>query len=248
MPDEPRLEEQALSEAAEMAIAAQLDEVENIHVAVRTDLLKMVQGRVDSVSLAAQGVTMHKDVHVQEMELHTDRIAIDLISAIFGQIELDKPLEATARLVLTEQDINRALNSDYIQSKFKSLELKVEGELLSMEPQQLKVHLPGGGKIGFSGTILLHEIGKSRGIGFTAVIRPPMMKQPLLLEAFQCTQGEGISLELALTFLNKARELMDLPYFQMEGLALRVKKMDVQEGSVTLYTEAYVQQFPDFNS
>ncbi|HEY9608247.1 DUF2993 domain-containing protein [Allocoleopsis sp.] len=248
MPDEPRLEEQALSQAAEMAIAAQLDEVENINVAVRTDLLKMVQGCVDSVSIAAQDVTMHKDIHVQEMQLHTDRIAIDLISAIFGQIELDKPLEATARLVLTEQDINRALNSDYIQSKFQSLELKVEGELLSVEPQQLKIHLPGGGKMGFSGTIVLHEIGTSRGIGFAAVIRPAIMKQPLLLEAFQCTQGEGISLELALTFLNKARELMDLPYFQLEGIALRVKKMDVQEGSVTLDTEAYVQQVPDFNS
>lgn len=247
MPDEPRLEEQALSEAAEMAIAAQLDDVENIDVAVRTDVLKMVQGRVDSVSIAAQDVTMHKDIHVQEMELHTDRIAIDLLSTLFGQLELDQPLDATARVVLTEQDINRALNSDYIQSKFQSLELKVEGELLSVEPQQLKVHLPGDGKMGFSGTLVLHEIGKSRRIGFTAVIRPPIMKQPLLLEAFQCTQGEGISLELALTFLNKARELMDLPYFQLEGIALRLKKMDVQEGRVTLYTEAYVQQLPDFN-
>ncbi|MEP0778273.1 DUF2993 domain-containing protein [Microcoleus sp. ZQ-A2] len=115
MPDEPRLEEQALSEAAEMAITAQLDEVENIDVEVHTDLLKMVQGQADSVSIAAQGVVMQKDIRVQEMEVQTDRIAIDLLRTIFGQVELEKPLDATARVVLTEQDLNRALDSDYIR-------------------------------------------------------------------------------------------------------------------------------------
>jgi hypothetical protein len=247
MPDEPRLEEQALSEAAEITIAAQLDEVENIDVDVRTDLLKMVQGQADSVSIAAQGVVMQKDIRVQEMELHTDSIAIDLLSAIFGQIELDKPLDATARVVITEQDINRALNSDYIRSKFQSLELNVEGQIVTLELHQLTVHLPCDGKMGFSGTILLQEIDKTQRIGFTAIIRPPILKQPLLVEAFQCTQGEGISLELAIAFLNKARELMDLPYFELEGIALRLKKMDVQEGRLTLYTEVYVRQFPDLH-
>lgn len=248
MPHEPRLEEQALSEAAEMVIAAQLDEVDNIDVEVRTDWLKMVQGQADSVSIAAQGVVMQKDIRVQEMEVHTNRIAIDLLRTIFGQVELETPLDATARVVLTEQDLNRALNSDYIQSQFQSLELNVEGQIITFAPQQLQIHLPDDGQIGFSGTIVLHETGKSRRMGFTALIRLPVMKQPLLLEAFQCTQGEGISLQLALTFLNKARELMDLTYFEIEGIAFRVKKLDVQLGKLTLYTDAYVRQIPETHS
>jgi hypothetical protein len=247
MPDEPGLEEQALSQAAEMTIAAQLDEVESLDVDVRTDLLKMVQGQVDSVSIAAQGVVMQKDIRVQEMELHTDSIALDLLSAIFGQLELDKPVDATARVVVTERDINRALKSDYLQSKLQSLELNVEGLILTLEPQQLKIYLPGGGKVEFRGTILLQEIGITRRIGFTSVIRPPIMKQPLLLEAFHCTTEEGISLELAIALLNKAREMMSLPYLELEGMAFRLKQMDVQEGSVTLYTEAYVRQLPAVN-
>lgn len=248
MPDEPRLEEQAVSEAAEMAIAAQLDEVENIDVEVRTDLLKMVQGQADSVSIAAQGVVMQKDIRVQEMEVHTDHIAIDLLRTIFGQVELDTPLDASARVVLTEQDLNRALNSDYVRSQFQSLKLNVEGQIITLEPQQLEIHLSDDGKIGFSGTIVLHETSKTRRMDFTAVIRLPVMKQPLLLEAFHCTQGEGISLELALTFLNKAKELMNLPYFEIEGVALRIKKLDVQSGRLTLYTDAYVSQIPETHS
>lgn len=248
MPDEPRLEEQALSEAAEMTISTQLDQVENIDVNVRTDLLKMVQGQVDSVSIASQGVVLQKDIRVQEIELHTNRVAIDLLSAVFGQIELNQPVDATARLVLTEQDINRALNSDYIRSKFQSLELNVEGQIVTLEPQQLEVHLPGGGKIGFRGTILLHEMGYIRRISFTGVIRPPTMKQPLLLEGFHCTEGEGISLELAIAFIKQARELMSLPYLALQGMAIRINKLDVQEGRLTLHTEAYVRQLPDLNT
>ena len=247
MSDEPRLEEQALSGAAEMTIAAQLDKVEKIDVAVRTNLLKIVQGQADSVSLSAQGMVVQKDIRVQDMELHVQSIAVDLVSAILGQIELDKPVDAVARLVLTQQDINRALNGDFIRSKFQSLELNLDDQIVTVAPQQLEIALPGDGKMGFSGTIVLHEIGKIRRMSFQAVIRPRTMNQPLLLEAFHCTQGEGISLELAIAFLNKARELINLPYFELQGMALRVKELEVKKGSLTLHTEAYIKQFPDLN-
>ena len=248
MPDEPRLEAQALSEAAEMTISTQLDDVENIDVDVRTNLLKMVQGQVDSVSITGQGLVMQKDIRVQEIELHTNSIAIDLLSAIFGQIELDQPVDATARLVLTEQDINRAFNSDYIRSKFPSLELNVDGQIVTLEPQQLEVHLPGGGKMGFRGTIVLQEMGYTRRVGFTAMIRPGTMQQPLLLETFHCTEGEGISLELAIALMKQARQLINLPYIDLEGMAIRIKELDVQEGRLTLHTDAYVRQLPDLNN
>ncbi|HAA32522.1 MAG TPA: DUF2993 domain-containing protein [Cyanobacteria bacterium UBA8553] len=247
MPDEPRLEEQALSAAAQKTIAAQLDGVENIEVAVRTDLLKIIQGQADSASLTAQGMVVQKDIRVQEMELHIQSIAVDLLSAIFGHIELDKPLDAIARLVLTEQDINRALSGDYIRSKFQTLELNLNGEMVTLTPQQLEVHLPEDDKMGFSGTIMLHEMGKTRRVSFNALIRPRTISQPLLLEAFHCTEGDGISLELAVAFLNKAKELVNLPYFEIQGMAFRVKQLDVQKGSLTLHTEAYIKQFPDLN-
>jgi hypothetical protein len=245
MADELRLEEQALSEAAEMTLSTQLDEVENINVDVRTNLFKIVQGQADSVSVSGQGLVMQKDIRVQEMELHTNSVSIDLLSAIFGQIELSQPIDATARLVLTEQDINRAFKSDYIRSKFQSVELNVDGRIATVEPLHMEVQLPGDSKMGFSGTILLQEMGNARQIGFTAMVRPRTMKQPLLLEAFHCTQGDGMSLELVIAFMKKATELVNLAYFDFEGMALHIKDLDIQEGSITLYTEAYVRQIPD---
>lgn len=249
MSDELRLEEQALSHATEMTIEAKLDQVENVDVDIRTNLLKMAQGQVDSVSVAAQGLVMQKDLRVQEMELHTHSIAVDLLRAVFGEIELDKPIDATARVVLTEQDINYALNADSIRSKFQrlSLELNLDGQVMTLIPQQLKVDLPGEGKIGVSGTIALHEMSQTRCVGFSAVIRPRTFSQPLLVEAFQCTKGDGISLELAIAFLEKARELVNLSYFELEGTALRIKELEVKKGSIMLQTEAHIKQLPDLN-
>lgn len=245
MPDEPRLEEQVLSLAAEKMLSSQLDEAEKIDVDVRTDLLEVVQGEADSVSVTGQGLVMQKDIRVQEMELHTDSIAINPLSALFGQIELNQPVDATARLVLTEPDINRALDSDYIRSKIPNLELNVLGQTAIIEPLQMELHLPGDGKMIFTADTLLHdEIGKTKQIGFNCVMLVKTGEQPLLMEGFNCTPGQGISLELAIAFMQKLRELVNLPYYEIEGMALRVKDVDVQKGSLTLHTEAHVTQLP----
>jgi hypothetical protein len=247
MPDEPRLEEQALSGAAEMTLATQLDEVENISVDVRTTLLKMVQGQVDSVSIVGQGLVIQEDLRVQEMELHTDSIAINPLSAILGQIELNQPVDATARIVLTQEDINRALDSGYIRNKFQSLELNVEGQIVTLEPQQLKIQLPGSNRIRCRGTILLHEMGKTQSVGITIVFRLLSLSESPLLEAFNCTPGVGMSLEVAIALMKKVSEFLNLPYFELGEMALRLKALDVQAGSLTLHTEAYVRQLPDLS-
>lgn len=243
--DEQRLDEQVINKAAEIGLSSQVDEAENIDVDIKTDLLKAVQGQVDSVDLSGQGVVMQKDIRVQEMELHTDKIDINPLSALFGQIELNKPVDATARLVLTEEDINRAFNSDYVRSKLQNIELDVEGKKAVIEPQQIKIQIPDNGKIVFfADTLLNNEIGATKEISFIATILVKRSAQPLLLESFSCTPNQGISLELAIALMQKLKELLNLPYLELDGMALRVRDIDVQQGSLTLHSEARVKQIP----
>lgn len=244
--DNLNLDEQVISKAAELGLSSQVDAADNIDVDVKTDLLKAVQGQVDSVDLSGQGVVMQKDIRVQEMELHTDKIDINPLSALFGQIELNKPVDATARLVLTAEDINRAFNSEFMRSKLQNIELNVEGKKAVIEPQHIELYIPADGKIVFNIKTLLHnEIGKTKEIGFVATILVKTDTQPLLIEGFNCTPaGQGISLELAIAFLQKLQELINLPYLELEGMALCVQDVDVQKGSLTLHSEARVKQIP----
>lgn len=53
-------------------------------------------------------------------------------------------------------------------------------------------------------------------------------------------QGKELSPELTQALLDKASEIMDLRNFEMEGIELRLKGFDIQQGRLTLQAEARV--------
>ncbi|MBN3873492.1 DUF2993 domain-containing protein [Nostoc sp. JL33] len=244
MADEHRLEEKFLSQEAEKRISEKLDEVEQIEIDVQTDLLKIAQGQADGVSVAGQGLVIQEGIRVQEIKLQTESIAINPLSALFGQIEFNEPVNAIARIIVTEVDINHALTSDLIRGQMQKLELDVDGEIVSFEPQKIQVFLPGDGKIECRGRILLKEMGNTRLFAYTAMLRPRTSSQPAMLESFNCTEGDGISIELVTALMQKAKELMNLPYFKWEDMAFSIKDIKVEIGSLTLLVETQVKQIP----
>lgn len=142
-PDNPDLGEKALSKVAELGIVSQLDEAETIDVDIRTDPGKLSQGEVDSVTIAGKGLVMKQDLRMETLEINTDTVAINPLSAVFGNIELTHPTNADTQIVLTEADINRAFNSDYLQAKLHGLKMEVEGHSVTIDVQKAMVTLPG---------------------------------------------------------------------------------------------------------
>lgn len=242
MHDEQRLEEQALNMAAEMGLSSQLDTAEEIDIDVQTDLLKIIMGHADSVAIAGQGLVVQEDIRVQEMQLQTDGISVDPLSAILGQIKLNQAVNATARIVLTEQDINRALSSQYILSRAQNLELNVDGKPVKLGMQQMELYLPDGDKMVFKGKTVIHEIDKTQQVGFTSTFRPRNTKQPVLVESFQCLDGQSISLEVAVALMEKIKELVNSPYIEVEQMTFRILDMEVKAGSITLQIDAQIKQ------
>jgi hypothetical protein len=240
----PDIGEQAISKAAEVGLSSQLDEVEEINVDIRTDPGKVIQGEVDSVSVKGEGMVMQNDLRMQTMDAKTSSVAINPLSAAFGKIELKYPTNADTRVVLTEQDINRAFNSEYIRDKLQNLDVKVEGQPMTIDTQQVEFRLPGDSKVGLSADILLRETDENKQVSFTTTPRMNGDGQSVSLEDVQYIDGQEISSELTTALLNKASELLDLRNFELEGMSLRLKGLDVQQGSITLQAEAHVEQIP----
>ncbi|MDZ7965445.1 MAG: DUF2993 domain-containing protein [Nostoc sp. DedSLP03] len=248
MPNEHRLEEEFLSQEAEKQVSNQLDEVEEIEIDVKTDLLKILQGQADGVAVAGQGLVIKEDIRVQEIKLQTDSIAINPFSALFGQIELNEPINTIAKVILTEVDINRALTSEFVRSQMQNFELNVDGEIVSFQPEEIQIFLPGDGKLEFKGKVQLKEMGNTRPLAYTAIARPRTNSQPAMLEAFKCTEGEGISIELTTALMHKAKELMNIPSFKWEEIAFSIKNLEVQKGTLILMLEIQVKQIPSSSS
>jgi len=244
MSDEHRLEEKLLSQEAERRISENFDEVEQIEIDVQTDLLKVVQGQVDGVSVAGEGLVIQKDIRVQEIKLQTDGIAINPLSAIFGEIKLDRPVNAVAKMTLTEADMNRALSSEFIGKQMQNFDLDVDGEIISLEPQKIEVFLPSNGKMEFRGKVLLKGKENTRPLAFSAIARPRTHSQPAMLESFNCTEGEGVSIEFVTALMHKAKELMNIPYFKWDDMVFRIKDLKVEIGNLILLIEAKVKQIP----
>lgn len=238
------LGKEAINKVAEIGIKSQLDEVENVEVDIETDPFKALSGDVDSVSIKGEGMVMQQDLRIEEMHLNTGSVSINPWSVAFGKIELEHPTEAEASVVLTEEDINRAFNSDFIRDKMQNLNVHVNGEFMTVNTQRIEFGLPGDGKIFLGTEVLLQKTQERKRVAFTAIPTVRDAGQQIILEDLEYIEGQDLSPDLIEALLNEVRSLLDLRNFELEGMTLRLKKLDVQKGKFVLQSEAYVEQFP----
>lgn len=244
MTEEPRLEEQVVSQAVQLGLNNQLDAADELNVDIKTDLLKAVQGQVDSVAVSGQGMRL-QNIRMQEVEVQTDRISLNPLAALFGRLELEQPVNAAARVVLTEADLNQLLNAEAVKALIPPLEFTADGEPLVAELQfPFTVSLPGGNRIGFEGAALLRKASGVRSVGFSGLIALGQGGLPVLLEAFQCQPGQGISLATALGLLEKFQALLQQPNLTIAGMEVQIKKVELAAGQVTIESLAQMQEFP----
>lgn len=244
MTQDQGLGEQALNKAAEIGLSSQLDEVEELDVDIKTDPLKLVQGQVDSVTIDGEGMVMQGDLRMEELDMHMSGVAINPLSAAFGKIELTKPTQAATRVVLLEADINRAFNSEYVRTQLQNQQVHVNGQLMTIEPQQVNFRLPGEGKVALNATVLLRETGETKQVAFTAVPHVSGNGQTVSLEDVQYDEGEELSPELTKALVDQTSELLNLSNFDLEGMTLKINNLEVEAGKITLQAEANVEQIP----
>ncbi|MBE9004708.1 DUF2993 domain-containing protein [Fortiea sp. LEGE XX443] len=244
MSESPGLGEQALNKAAEIGLSSQLDEVENLDVNIKTDPFKMVQGQVDTVQITGEGLVMQQDLRMEELEMQMGNVAINPLSVAFGKIELTKPTEASAKVVLTESDINRAFNSEYVRSQLQCQKIHINGHSRSIEPQHVDFRLLDNQKIGLNASIKLKETGETQQIAFSALPKVNINGQTVSLENVEYGEGEEISPELTKALVDQTSEILNLSNFDLEGMSLRVKQLEITPGKLTLQAEAYVEQIP----
>lgn len=240
----PDLGEQAVSKVAELGIRSQLDEVESLEVEVATDPLKMMSGAVDSVGIEGEGMVMKQDLRIEKMELNTGAVAINPLSIAFGKIELAHSTEAQTIVTLTETDINRAFNSEFVREKMQNLQVRVDGELATVDLQTIRFELPGNGKVSLSTDVILQSNQERKHVTFTAVPTISQSGQQVNLEHVEYSDNQELSPELTEALLNQAKELLNLRNFELEGMSFQLKRLNAQKGKLILESEAIVHEFP----
>ena len=234
--------EQAISKAAEIGFSSQLDEAQELDVEIETNPLEALQGKVDSVSVTGKKL-VQISLHLEEMKMHIGCINIDAMSAAFADIKLTKPTDATARFILTEQDISRALNSELMHNQLQNFKVQVDGQPMAVDVQQAEFFLPGDGKIGVKAEVFLQETSETHLVAFTAV--PNLGRSGTIsLKDIQYSEGENLSPELTKILQDKITRLLGMRDFALERMSLHITNLEVQKDSMIIQSESHVERLP----
>jgi len=216
-----------------------------LNIDVQTDLLKAIQGHADGILFEAKGLKL-QDIRLSEIQLQTDDIDINPLKILFGEVELNHPVNAEVRIVIKETDINQALKLDFVRNLLqKFLTFETETLIVSMYPQNIQLRLPGNSKIEIEGEIVLNSGLENKPLKLKADVRLVSLENPIILDAFKCNTPDGIELEVMNALIDKINQLRKSPYFELKDAGLRITCLEVQQGSIMLQTQTNLQQIPD---
>ena len=237
-------QENAFSELAQLLLGTQLDEFRKVAVSARTNLVKLFQGEVKDISVHGHNV-VKDEIQIQEVEVQTNQISVDPLSILLGKIRLSEPIDSNIRLVLSEDNLNQNMNSEYVKSFLKPLELDVKGNRILLELQPpFSIRLLSDNRMRFTANADIHSTGKTQKLAFTAIVCLRTETEPIRLETFCCTPNNGQSIPLMISLMQWMERLTSEPYLEVEGIALRVKTLLIQNQELTTEIEIHASQIP----
>lgn len=243
MVGQPDLTEETLNRMMELGISSRFDQVEDLKADVHSDPIKLLQGELETANLEGKGLVIKKDLRTADLSVKSDGIAIDPLKAALGDIELTRPTNATIAVTLTEADIERALNSDYIAEKLQKLKFSVDGQLTRLKPQQVTFHMPGEGKVELVADVTLVDIGATDRIAFSSV--PKLQSDGHHIQFTQVQMdSETASQALTESLVKTFNQLLDLRTFTLSGMELQLQNMDIQTGQMQVTATARLNEFP----
>ncbi|MCC5897735.1 MAG: DUF2993 domain-containing protein [Phormidium sp. BM_Day4_Bin.17] len=244
--------EQMLNTVASRSIAQLFSQSESVDVQIRcSPSSKLLQGSIDSFKMDGRGLVIRRRFPVKEMSFETDRVSIDFSSVLSGSLSLKQPTQAIAQVVLTEAGINQAFEADLVTQRLEHLELPGLESLTEGKPvsfTQVRVQLKPGNRIQLVAMakigdrpeipIVLEttvEIERRRRIQFT---NPEFVDESVP----EAVRSESQQLSQAL--LDALNGMVDLDRFNLDGVKLRLNRLETRQDTLTFNGYAEVSHFP----
>ena len=238
------LGEQALNKIAKLALSSQLESADRLEVKIDTDPEKLANGELESLFIEGEGLVVETDLRLQVLEIKMNAISVKPLKALTGKIELTQPTEGSARIVLTETDLNRALNSPELRAKINVLDTYVSTEQITLTVPQKSCQFREDGTVAVEAVVVLQPSGETKEVAFTATPKIASGGRSVVLEDVRYEPGKEMSEELTQAFQDKAEKMLDLRNFEKQGLALRIDRLAIEAGQITLLALADITQFP----
>jgi hypothetical protein len=252
------LGEQFLNTIASKAIAHLFSASESVDVKIGcSPANKIMQGSIDSFKMRGTGLVIRRQFPVSLMSFETDAVAVDFGAMMRGEIRLKQPTQAIAQVVLSEAGINQAFQAELVEKRLVeidlldldpdieiiapvtfrqvNLQLLAENQVLLTAQAEWDDPAAGGLQQVPLAVITTVTVERRRRVGFS---------QPQFQPDQIPDEQQAISERLSKAFVLLLNGMVDLDRFDLDGVTLRINRLEVQEQTLVFSGYAQIDHFP----
>ena len=225
---------------AEKAIRSQLKTAQELEVRVdNVPTHQLLQGRVEKVRIAGRSLHLkNQDIHISLLDLETDAIELDFHSRGQKRLGLKKPLQMGVRLVLTQQDVNKILESpDFLNrlNQFNLASVTSSNNSLSdvykFANPQIKIL---ENRLRFELELKQEGNGKPLNIRVESGLNVFAGRKIQLVNPIVVLNKEKAPEKLINQIVNNLNEQLDLSNLEGEGVQLRILKLNIKPAAIEI--------------
>jgi urease accessory protein UreE len=150
------LKQKLINKAAETAIASQVESADNIDVNLDSNIPQLLQGETTFLKIVGEKIIAVKDIHLEKIDITSQDLSLNLTQAILGKIAFEQPGNFQVKLVFTQSDCDRLLNSAYVRTLLQNLSLTIAQDSASFHLQESECNLEQDGKLHLSINSICH--------------------------------------------------------------------------------------------
>lgn len=251
--------EQFINTVASQSIRRLFSSSAAVDIAIRcSPSSKLLQGNIDSVKMTGRDLVIRNQFEVSEMTFETDTIALDFSSVLKGKIQLKQPTQAIAQVTLSESGINRAFQADLVKKRLFQVQGNGDHQAVttgSLTFSDIQLNLFNGNRLEIRAMANSDVNAETR----TAATSIPIAlstsvslerRRKLVFENIQPltdtipAEHQAASQELTQIFAEILNNMVDLERFDLDGIDLRMNRVEVQGQSLVLSGYAQINHFP----
>jgi LmeA-like phospholipid-binding len=199
---------------------------------------QLVQGKVNRVRIAGRSLQLrHQDFRIATLELETDAIELNL-QRRGKRTFLKQPLQAGLRVVLTEADINKLLQSETFNSRLSKLNIASMGSVNAVSNPVYRIANP---KVKFLANrrvnlqVEILEEGNNQPLlvkvetGITLMAGRVQLVNPVAK-----VNSEQVPDRFLNVIVNNLNQRLNLRNLEADGLIMRILKFDMNKSELEI--------------
>ncbi|MEA5536432.1 DUF2993 domain-containing protein [Crocosphaera sp. XPORK-15E] len=239
------LGEKTINKIAEVALSTQLEQTEKLRVNVKTDPNLLAQGMLESLAIDCQGLILENSLRMETINITLNTIAVSPFKALMGNIQLTKPSEGKACILLTEVDITMSFAAEILRKNPKNTQVILDKKVVMVHLQQVNCRLLETGKMLIIANVKVENTGECREVSLQITPRICQAGNGVIIEDIEYFQEPELSSIVLNPILEEAKNIFNLKKFKIEGFSLKIQEVNITKGSLKLQAEAGMTHFPN---